>query len=261
MAFDLNLNMPQGIKLNLSEAKTRIEAIENAKAQANGYASLDSNGKVPVSQIPDVSKITRSTVANLTALYALTVPANVQSGDLVTVTDQGDTFQLVDESNVGNSSGWIKIQLSNSDDVAEGSTNLYFTDARAKAAAVVNSTSGSETDQAASVAAMKSYVGTQIGAIVKKYVKKLATGNISQSEAFVYADITASNITLTLPTLASGDNGESHTIQNLISSTKNIVVAPGSGVTIGGQASITLLPGDRVELVYNHATTDFVVLQ
>ena len=42
-------------------------------------------------------------------------------------------------------------------DIPEGA-NLYFTDARAKTAAVVDSTAGSETDQAPSVAAMKSYV-------------------------------------------------------------------------------------------------------
>lgn len=42
-------------------------------------------------------------------------------------------------------------------DVSEGS-NLYFTNARAKSAAVVNSSAGSETDQAASVSAMKNYV-------------------------------------------------------------------------------------------------------
>lgn len=47
------------------------------------------------------------------------------------------------------------------DGLSEGSTNLYFTDARAKAAAVVNSTAGSETDQAASVSAMKDYVAAQ----------------------------------------------------------------------------------------------------
>ena len=50
------------------------------------------------------------------------------------------------------------------DDIAEGSTNLYFLDSRAKTAAVVNSTAGTETDQAASVAAMKSYVGSQTAA-------------------------------------------------------------------------------------------------
>ncbi|EQC45504.1 tail fiber domain-containing protein [Bacteriovorax sp. Seq25_V] len=48
--------------------------------------------------------------------------------------------------------------------VGEG-TNLYYTAARAKADAILNSTAGSETDQAASVAAMKSYVLAQTGAI------------------------------------------------------------------------------------------------
>lgn len=47
---------------------------------------------------------------------------------------------------------------SNTDGLPEGGANLYFTEARAKAAAVINTTAGVETDQAASVAAMKSYV-------------------------------------------------------------------------------------------------------
>lgn len=51
------------------------------------------------------------------------------------------------------------------DNLTEGSTNLYHTDGRAQTAAVVNSTAGSETVQAASVSAMKSYVGAQISAI------------------------------------------------------------------------------------------------
>ena len=49
-------------------------------------------------------------------------------------------------------------QTLNTDSVPEG-TAQYFTDTRAKTAAVVNSTAGSETDQAPSVSAMKSYVG------------------------------------------------------------------------------------------------------
>lgn len=49
-----------------------------------------------------------------------------------------------------------------SDDLTEGATNLFFTDSRAKTAAVVNSTVGSETDQAASVAAMKTFVSNQL---------------------------------------------------------------------------------------------------
>ncbi|EQC52397.1 endosialidase chaperone [Bacteriovorax sp. DB6_IX] len=51
-------------------------------------------------------------------------------------------------------------QTLNTTAVVEG-TNQYFTDARAKASAVVNSTAGSQTDQAASVSAMKTYVLSQ----------------------------------------------------------------------------------------------------
>ena len=48
------------------------------------------------------------------------------------------------------------------DDVSEGA-NLYFTDTRARTASVVDSTAGSETNQAPSVAAMKSYVTANAG--------------------------------------------------------------------------------------------------
>lgn len=44
--------------------------------------------------------------------------------------------------------------------ITEGS-NLYFTTARARTAAVVNSTAGAETDQAPSVSSIKSYVNGQ----------------------------------------------------------------------------------------------------
>lgn len=44
------------------------------------------------------------------------------------------------------------------------STNLYFTDARARSASVINSTTGTETDQAPSVSALKSYVSGQSAA-------------------------------------------------------------------------------------------------
>jgi hypothetical protein len=48
------------------------------------------------------------------------------------------------------------------DDVDEGVTNKYFSNDLAKAAAVVNSTAGDETDQAPSVSAMKSYVSSAV---------------------------------------------------------------------------------------------------
>lgn len=48
--------------------------------------------------------------------------------------------------------------IADTDALDEGTTNLYFTDLRAQTAAVVNSTAGSETTQAPSVSAIKSYV-------------------------------------------------------------------------------------------------------
>jgi hypothetical protein len=65
------------------------------------------------------------------------------------------------------------------DDISEGSTNQYFTAARAKAAAVVNSTAQSETDQAASVAAMKSYVSANAGAVNSVNSVSPVAGNVS----------------------------------------------------------------------------------
>lgn len=55
------------------------------------------------------------------------------------------------------------------DDISEdGSpTNLWFTNARAKTAAVVNSTTGSQTDQAPSVSSIKSYVDSKFETAVQ----------------------------------------------------------------------------------------------
>ena len=260
MSFDLTKNMPQSIKSNLQEAQTRIEAIENAKDVANGFAGLDANGKVPLSQIPDVTKLTRVTVANLTALYALTT-TSVQFGDLAFVTAEGDTFQLVDEANIGNSNGWIKIQLSNSDDVAEGSNNKYFTDQRAKDAVVAADMSGSEDDKAGSVADVKQYIADQIAAISKKFVKKSATGAIAATEEKIYANITSANITLTLPSVGSSEDGESHLIMNNSTSTKNVIVAASDSDTIEGSVNVTILPGEYIEFIYEHSVTNWFTKQ
>lgn len=60
--------------------------------------------------------------------------------------------------------GQINIVSLTTTNIGEG-TSLYFTDTRARTAAVVNSTAGSETDQAASVSAMKAYVTAQGGGV------------------------------------------------------------------------------------------------
>ncbi|EQC45488.1 hypothetical protein, partial [Bacteriovorax sp. Seq25_V] len=90
----------------------------------------------------------------------------------------------VDKSTTVNGQALSSNVVLDTDDVAEGTTSFYHTTARARTAAVVDSTAGSETDQAASVAAMKSYVTAQTGSITSSQWTTLVsniyytTGNV-----------------------------------------------------------------------------------
>lgn len=98
---------------------------ENAanKGQANGYASLDSGGKVPSSQLPsyvdDVLEF-----ANLAAF-----PGTGEVDKIYVAIDTNKTYRW-------GGSSYVEISASpgSTDAVPEGSTNQYFTQARARAA-------------------------------------------------------------------------------------------------------------------------------
>lgn len=106
---------------------------ENAanRGQPNGYASLDQNGLIPSGQLPsyvdDVMEYT-----NLAGF-----PATGESGKIYVAQDTNKTYRW---------SGSVYVEISASpgttDDVVEGATNLYFTTARASAAAPVKSVAG-----------------------------------------------------------------------------------------------------------------------
>lgn len=68
-----------------------LAAKENtsAKNQPNGYAGLDSGGKIASSQIPAVAMMNPQAVANRAAMLALTT-AQVQQGDICTITGTTD---------------------------------------------------------------------------------------------------------------------------------------------------------------------------
>jgi len=136
------------------------------KGSANGLAELDGSGKIPSSQIPALALVDVHVVANNAARDAL----SVQEGDVAIVQDTGKSWiydgsawqELTAAGYVTSVNGQTGSVLLGTDQVAEGSSNLYHTQARARQAAVVNSSSGTETDQAMSVSAAKSYVGAQI---------------------------------------------------------------------------------------------------
>lgn len=136
------------------------------KGANNGYASLDSGGKVPASQLPSTlmtlmgswnATTNTPTLANgvgdVGDVYECTVAGTVDFG-------AGPiTFKVGDWAVCGAGSVWYKSLNSNevtsvngqtgtvtltSDHISEG-TNLYFTDARARAAAVENNLTASTT--------------------------------------------------------------------------------------------------------------------
>lgn len=93
------------------------------KGQANGYASLDGGGKVPAAQLPsyvdDVLEF-----ANLAAF-----PNPGESGKVYIAADTDREYRWS-----GTAYRQIVASPGTTDAVPEGTTNLYYTDARAQAA-------------------------------------------------------------------------------------------------------------------------------
>jgi len=145
--------------------------------QPSGIATLDSSGKLSTSQLPSISITDVYVVTTLAERDALTV----EEGDVVKVTEavagpsgtnlprtyiwavdnqtqMGSWLDIVTESDVDTVNGKVGTVVLDTDDISEGTSNKYFTDARARSAAVVNTLSGSETNQAPSVSSVKSFV-------------------------------------------------------------------------------------------------------
>jgi hypothetical protein len=149
-----------------SALEDKIDVAE--KGAANGVATLNASGKIPSAQVPAIAITEVFVVADIDARDALVIgegDGEVQEGDVAIVLDDGDEKR---KSFIYDGTGWQILNTADfvtsvngqtgdvvldSGDVAEG-TNLYFTDARAKTAAVLNTLAGTETDQAPSVAAV-----------------------------------------------------------------------------------------------------------
>ncbi|MFA7482790.1 MAG: hypothetical protein WC314_19945 [Vulcanimicrobiota bacterium] len=86
---------------------TQVGAIPSAqKAAANGVASLDANGKIPVSQLPAPATGERVPVADEAARFALTTN-DVQIGDIVVQTSPAGVYWVVDTANLDSEDGYL----------------------------------------------------------------------------------------------------------------------------------------------------------
>lgn len=176
------------------------------KGAANGVATLGADGKLPSSQVPAIAITDTFVVASEAAMLAL---STAEQGDVAVRTDLNKSFILVSGS-PATLSNWQElltptdvVQSVNgqtgsvvltTDNVNEGATNKYFTDTRAKTAAVVDSMAGTQTDQAPSVSSVKTYVASEIAAIpavdLSPYLKK--DGSVPLTAAW---DVGANEIT------------------------------------------------------------------
>ena len=153
-----------------SAIQTQMDAkLETSlKGAVNGLAELDAAGKVPAAQIPAVAITDVNVVADEAAQLAL---ANQETGDVVKRTDtavsyihnggtagtMADWTELTANGDVLSVNGQVGAVSLDTSHITENG-NLYFTDARAKAAAVLDTLAGTETDQAPSVRAVNEAV-------------------------------------------------------------------------------------------------------
>lgn len=142
------------------------------KGQANGYASLDGAGKVPVSQLPSAVMTYEGVYNASTNTPALSDgtgdPGMVYRVSVAGTQDFGSgniTFEVGDYAIYSSTGVWEKSDTTDAvasvngqtgnvtldtDDVNEGSTNQYFTEARAKTAVVDDAIVNGVTDKAPS---------------------------------------------------------------------------------------------------------------
>ena len=123
-------------------------------ADVDGF--LDGNGKINTTFLPALAIGDTAVVATEEARLALTT-AQVQKGDVVIVTGTNKTYRVIDDTKLDQEAGYAQIltpdapvQTVNSktgnvvldtDDIEEGDTNQYYTDARATLAATTYVTS------------------------------------------------------------------------------------------------------------------------
>jgi hypothetical protein len=155
------------LETDVAGHETRIDDLEALGPMSyRGTWNASTNTPTLTSSVGTKGYAYRVSVAGTTNLDGI---ASWAVGDFAvyngTTWDKWDTTDLV--SSVNGATGVVVL---GTDEIAEGVTNLYHTTTRARTAAVVNSTAGSETDQAPSVSAIKSYVLANSGSGVPNFI-------------------------------------------------------------------------------------------
>lgn len=162
-AYHLNRTNHTGTQLasTISDFDTSADArISNQKDVANGIAGLNANGKLNNIVLPSIAITDVFVVADIAARDALTV----QTGDVAKVGDSDGIGNP--QTYIYDGTSWIDIQetsdvisvngqkgtiVLDSDDIQEGATNLYYSDARVRVALGVDPASPLTFDSATGI--------------------------------------------------------------------------------------------------------------
>lgn len=158
------------------------------KGVANGYASLDGGAKVPAAQLPSyVDDVIEA--ANFAAL-----PVTGETGKIYVTLDTNKTYRW-------SGSAYVEISASpgSTDAVTEGSSNLYFTNARARAA--VSASGSLSYDSSTGVMSFTDAVTSVAGktGAVTLTNSDVGLGNVeNKTSATIRGELTSGNVTTAL---------------------------------------------------------------
>ena len=157
---------------------TADNTVQNSeKGSPNGVATLDESGKIPSSQLPDFSAPVTSVNGMTGDVVIATGDAAIQDSITDGVTNIAPSQNAVYDALALKADDSVVVKQINgqlptagsvsldTDNVAEGSTNLYFTSTRAKDATILDNVSGNQVDIAPSINSIKNYVDNSIAGI------------------------------------------------------------------------------------------------
>ena len=174
---------------------SEIRNFIDSKAQPNGLASLGADGKIPQSQIPAIAITDVYVVANIVARDALVV----QTGDVAKVSDAGSGYpqtyiydgsiwiDIQETSDVISVNGQTGVVVLDTDDISEGTTNLYYTDARVSANTdVANNTANSHVQNTDWQLRSGLVEATTVGELKIKVFRQAAQPTLSADDVMAY---------------------------------------------------------------------------
>jgi acyl-coenzyme A thioesterase PaaI-like protein len=188
---------------NHSVTETEL-SIDYAKAVPNGVASLDSSGKVPASQLPPLVSFTNVTVCDNITCCPRNQPGDVCVLPNVTYIYDGTELKVISSTQVTSVNGQIGAVNLISDQVTEGSTNLYL-----KTNSVGNTQMQANSINSANIIDMS--IGTNDLSNGLITIEKMANASVSggvggiiQDGTIVSADVNSNSIQLRVTGICAG---------------------------------------------------------